>query len=107
MIQVQIEEAIVRASAEHVKWHDLLAAVPHLLPVVLLDGFDELLQAANTNRYDYLEQAAEFQHRQMSMGHPVAVIVTSRTVVADRVRFPLAAWRCGCCLLMMTKSRAG
>jgi hypothetical protein len=30
---------------------------------VLLDGFDELVQAAAVNRYDYLEQVRDFQHR--------------------------------------------
>ena len=54
----------------------------------MLDGFDELLQAAGVNRYDYLEQVREFQRRQLAIGRPVAVIVTSRTVVADRVRYP-------------------
>ena len=55
---------------------------------MLLDGFDELVQAAALNRYDYLEQVREFQRRQAHAGHPVAVIVTSRTVVADHTRFP-------------------
>lgn len=84
----QIEQAILNGSGDHVDWHDLLESAEEALPVVLLDGFDELLQAAGTNRYDYLEQVQEFQHRQATMEHPVAVIVTSRTVVADRARFP-------------------
>ena len=88
LIQAQIEQAILNGPGEHVSWHDLLSAAPRALPVVLLDGFDELLQAANINRYDYLQLVADFQHRQMSIEHPVAVIVTSRIVVADRVRFP-------------------
>lgn len=55
---------------------------------MILDGFDELVQAAAVNRYDYLEQARDFQHRQAQIGHPVAVIVTSRTIAADHARFP-------------------
>ena len=55
---------------------------------MLLDGFDELVQAAAINRYDYLEQVREFQRQQARIDHPVIVIVTSRTVVADHARFP-------------------
>jgi hypothetical protein len=91
MIQEQIEQAIYRGPGERVYWHDLVEAADGALPVVLLDGFDELIQAAAVNRYDYLEQVRDFQARQAQVGHPVAVIVTSRTVVADQVRFPLGS----------------
>jgi len=88
LIQEQIEQAIFRSAGERVAFHDLLDAASGALPVVMLDGFDELLQAAGVNRYDYLEQVRDFQRRQLALGHPVVVIVTSRTVVADRVRYP-------------------
>ena len=87
-IQDQIEQAIFRQAGERIGFHDLVEAAPDALPVVMLDGFDELLQAAGVNRYDYLEQVRELQRRQLAIGRPVAVIVTSRTVVADRVRYP-------------------
>jgi len=88
LIQEQIEQAIFRQTGERVSFHDLLDAASGVLPVVMLDGFDELLQAAGVNRYDYLEQVRDFQRRQLALGRPVVVIVTSRTVVADRVRYP-------------------
>jgi NACHT conflict system protein len=88
LIQEQIEQAIFRQAGERVAFHDLLDAAEGALPVVMLDGFDELLQAAGVNRYDYLEQVRDFQRRQLALGRPVVVIVTSRTVVADRVRYP-------------------
>lgn len=91
MIQEQIEQAIFRRPGERVSWHDLIEAAEEALPVVLLDGFDELVQASAVNRYDYLEQVRDFQLRQAQVGHPVAVIVTSRTVVADLVRFPVGS----------------
>jgi hypothetical protein len=84
----QIEQGMRPVLEEKVRFRDLVEAGEGTLPVVMLDGFDELLQAANANRYDYLEQVQEFQREQAALGHPVAVIVTSRTVVADRVRFP-------------------
>jgi hypothetical protein len=88
LIQEQIEQAIFRQAGERVAFHDLLDAAAGALPVVMLDGFDELLQAAGVNRYDYLEQVRDFQRRQLALDRPVVVIVTSRTVVADRVRYP-------------------
>ncbi len=91
MVQEQIEQAIYRGPGEHVYWHDLVDAAGQALPVVLLDGFDELVQAAAVNRYDYLEQVRDFQLRQAQVGRPVAVVVTTRTVVADQARFPLGS----------------
>jgi hypothetical protein len=91
LVQEQIEQAIYRGPGERVNWHDLVEAADGALPVVLLDGFDELVQATAVNRYDYLEQVREFQARQAQVGRPVAVIVTTRTVVADQVRFPLGS----------------
>jgi hypothetical protein len=88
MVQQQIEQAIYRGPGERVSWHDLIDAAGKALPVVLLDGFDELVQAAAVNRYDYLEQVRDFQLRQAQIGRPVAVVVTTRTVVADQARFP-------------------
>jgi hypothetical protein len=88
MIQEQIEQAIFRGPGKNISWHDLLEIAEGALPVVLLDGLDELIQATAVNRYDYLEQVRDFQLRQAQIGRPVAVIVTSRTVVADLVRFP-------------------
>lgn len=87
-IPEQIEQAIFRQAGERAGFHDLVEAAGGAFPVVMLDGFDELLQAVGVNRYDYLEQVRDFQRRQFAIGHPVAVIVTSRTVVADRVRYP-------------------
>ncbi|MCW2917010.1 MAG: hypothetical protein JWN52_5078, partial [Actinomycetia bacterium] len=48
------------------------------MPVIMLDGFDELLQATGIGQTDYLEQVARFQEREGDQGRPVAVIVTSR-----------------------------
>jgi energy-coupling factor transporter ATP-binding protein EcfA2 len=89
IVQEQIEQAIYQGPGDQINWNDLREAAGDALPVVLLDGFDELIQAAAVNRYDYLEQVRDFQRRQAQIGCPVSVIVTSRTVVADYVRFPV------------------
>ncbi|WP_208113098.1 NACHT domain-containing protein [Actinorugispora endophytica] len=87
-IRVQVEEGVSATLNTRVSWRELCDSAPGALPVVILDGFDELLQATGVNRSDYLEQVQQFQERQADMGSPVAVIVTSRTVVAERARFP-------------------
>ncbi|HET8683523.1 MAG TPA: hypothetical protein VFM54_16880 [Micromonosporaceae bacterium] len=85
-IQAQIEHAIRSVTSETMSWPDLARSANGALPVVLLDGFDELLQATGVSQSDYLEKVAQFQQRERDQGRPVAVVVTSRTAVADRAR---------------------
>lgn len=84
----QIEHAIRDALDETMSWPELVDAGQGALPVVMLDGFDELLQATGVNQTDYLMKVAEFQRRQAERKRALAVIVTSRTAVADRARLP-------------------
>ena len=85
-LQAQIEHAIRAATGESMPWTDLARSAGDALPVVLLDGFDELLQATGVSQSDYLERIADFQCREADQGRPVIVLVTSRTAVADRAR---------------------
>lgn len=85
-VQAQVEHAIRAASGEDLRWPQLARSAGDALPVVLLDGFDELLQATGVSQSDYLERLADFQHREADLGRPVAVVVTSRTTLADRTR---------------------
>ncbi|MER6957404.1 hypothetical protein [Streptomyces sp. NPDC000618] len=86
-VQDQIEAAIRQATGERtMDWADVVRASGPALPVVLLDGFDELLQATGLHQSDYLERVANFQQREAALGRPLAIVVTSRTVVADRAR---------------------
>ncbi|MDS1268877.1 hypothetical protein RIF23_01060 [Lipingzhangella sp. LS1_29] len=84
----QVEHALSETLHTDVSLRDLLDGSGTALPVVLLDGLDELLQATGVKRSDYLEQVQAFQEDQEAFGQPVAVLVTTRTVVADRLRFP-------------------
>ncbi|WP_367135322.1 NACHT domain-containing NTPase [Saccharothrix sp. HUAS TT1] len=86
-LQEQVEDAITRATGERLDWPDLARAAAPAVPVVLLDGFDELLQATGASRSDYLVRVREFQHREADQGRAVIVVVTSRTAVANRARF--------------------
>jgi hypothetical protein len=87
-VQEQIEQAIRADTGERVEWPALSRSAGDALPVVILDGFDELLQATGVSQTDYLLRVAAFQRREADQGRPVAVIVTSRTSVADRAQPP-------------------
>ncbi|GAA3977615.1 hypothetical protein GCM10023085_70050 [Actinomadura viridis] len=87
-VQEQIENAIHLLTGEHVGYPSLVRSAGGAIPVILLDGFDELLQSTGVSRSNYLEQVREFQRREADLGRPVVVVVTTRTVVAERARFP-------------------
>jgi hypothetical protein len=87
-LQDQIELGIRAATGERIDWPGLARSLGDLLPVVLLDGFDELLQATGVSQTDYLMQVAAFQRREVAQGRRVAVIVTSRTGMVDHARVP-------------------
>ncbi|BBH71639.1 hypothetical protein ACTI_83240 [Actinoplanes sp. OR16] len=87
-IQDQIELAMRAAIGETVAWADLARDADGAMPVILLDGFDELLQVTGIHQSDYLQRVAAFQQREAVLGRPVTVIVTSRVAVADRARLP-------------------
>ncbi|TYB70961.1 AAA family ATPase [Nonomuraea sp. PA05] len=83
----QIQAALDLATNRRAQWWEVARASPRAVRVVLLDGLDELLQAASggRDRRGYLQEIIGFQQKEARQGMPVAVIVTSRTVVADRV----------------------
>jgi hypothetical protein len=87
-LQDQIEQAVRAATGERVDWPALARSSDGALPVVLLDGFDELLQATGVRQTDYLTRVAMFQQREADLGRAVAVVVTTRTSVADRAPAP-------------------
>lgn len=85
----QVRVALRDALQRDVDWADLADDSGEGTPVIFFDGFDELLQSATAGRSDYLERLCEFQDiARVTRDCPVAVVVTSRTVVADRARIP-------------------
>ena len=90
-LQDQIEFAIRNATGEIVQWPEIAESGDRVLPVVIFDGFDELLQATGVAQNDFLLRVQEFQEREARLDRPLAVIVTSRTAVTDRARFPRGA----------------
>ncbi|QOV38675.1 hypothetical protein IM697_10020 [Streptomyces ferrugineus] len=95
-VQAQLEHALRRATGREIGWPDWAEQESGPLLVVLLDGFDELLQAGarklgQARQWGYLQEIEEFQKREARQGRPLIVIVTSRTVVADRADIPAAS----------------
>lgn len=84
----QIQQALDRLTHRRVQRAELADETADRLRVVLLDGLDELLQASDPDRTGYLHDVVRFQELEADQERPVAVIVTSRTVVADRVDIP-------------------
>jgi hypothetical protein len=84
----QVQDALDLATNRRIEWWQLADQNPSTLRVILLDGLDEMLQASQHDRGGYLQEIEEFQRREAEQERPVVVIVTSRTVVADRVNIP-------------------
>lgn len=57
--------------------------------IIILDGYDELLQAKGDVFSGYLEKIRTFQQDQKTLKRPVRVIVTSRITLIDKARIPL------------------
>ncbi|MFJ4953477.1 NACHT domain-containing protein [Streptomyces sp. NPDC088760] len=95
-VQDQLEDALRQETGRPWHWPDWSEEEPGAVPVVLLDGFDELLQAGAQSlstrwQWNYLTDVAAFQAREAAQGRPLVVLVTSRTVVADRAQIPEGA----------------
>jgi hypothetical protein len=87
-VRTQIDQALNISTGGRASWADLADSGADTIRVVLLDGLDELLQATSQDRHGYLHEVREFQRVEALVGSPVAAIVTSRTLVADRVSVP-------------------
>ncbi|PSL58357.1 hypothetical protein B0I31_101575 [Saccharothrix carnea] len=87
-VRAQIETALTDVLAEKVDWGRLADECDDSIRVVLLDGFDELVQASGVTQSNYIKQVRDFQEGEAALGRPVAVVITSRTLVVDRARIP-------------------
>lgn len=87
-IQTQLEEQLTRDTGRHVHWADISDACTEAVPFVILDGYDELLQASGRVFSTYLQKVAAFQEREFRLGRPVRVLVTSRITLIDKAEIP-------------------
>jgi hypothetical protein len=88
-IHDQIRQALELAThGRAADWFELAEDGARTVRIVLLDGLDELLQATTHDRSGFLTEVVEFQRVEAAQERPVMVVVTSRTVVAERVDIP-------------------
>jgi hypothetical protein len=91
-IQTQIEEFIKRISGVSFdSWIKLRSQFKNCPPVVILDGYDELLQASGQVFASYIMDAQRFQQHQTEQGWPVRIIITSRVTLIDKAAIPVGA----------------
>ncbi len=91
-IQTQIEEFIKRISGVSFdSWIKLRSQFKNCPPVVILDGYDELLQASGQVFASYVMDAQRFQQHQSEQGWPVRIIITSRVTLIDKAAVPVGA----------------
>lgn len=74
-----------------IAWADFAEGLSMSPPVVILDGYDELLQATGKVFASYLDEVRQFQHQQAVQQRPVRVIVTSRLTLIDKAAIPFGA----------------
>ncbi|MGW4745425.1 NACHT domain-containing protein [Streptomyces sp. NPDC004290] len=94
-VQEQIEAELLRTTGRRTPLPDMADPESGRVRVVLLDGLDELLQAGARQldarrQWNYLRDVERIQEREAEWGRPTVIVVTSRTVVADRTHTPAA-----------------
>jgi hypothetical protein len=83
-----IEEHIYATTHRRVNWGEFSDQLTDAPPVLILDGFDELLQASGRIHANYLEKVQQFQRDMTVLGRPIRAIVTSRITLIDKAVVP-------------------
>jgi hypothetical protein len=87
-VQTQIQDQIYKDTGRSVNWADFADQLRDNPPLIILDGYDELLQASGKVFADYLERVHKFQQREAIQGRPVRIMITSRITLIDKARIP-------------------
>jgi NACHT conflict system protein len=87
-IQGQIEEQIRIDTGNDVNWVEYAKALAGNPPLIILDGYDELLQATGKVFAGYLDKVHRFQAREALLKRPVRIMVTSRVTLIDKATIP-------------------
>ena len=83
-----VEQVNQDTAGEDVTWAGFARALAATPPVVILDGYDELLQATGKTHEAFLDMVREEQETQRDNGQPMRVIVTSRVTLIEQGRHP-------------------
>ncbi|MBI5214917.1 MAG: hypothetical protein HY960_04135 [Ignavibacteriae bacterium] len=81
-----LESTIVNVT--DINWLEWAKEFKERIPVVILDGFDELMQTANRELNGYVDSIKDFQEKAINSGICVRVILTSRISVMQDVFIP-------------------
>ena len=88
----QIEEQIAEETGYTTSWPDIADNIDRSSSIVILDGYDELLQASGKVYSDYLNQAKIFQNNEIACKRkPVKIVITSRITLIDKANIPNGA----------------
>ncbi|MCG8927153.1 AAA family ATPase [Lentzea sp. CC55] len=87
-VRQQIEHGLRRLLDEPVGWAAFSRATGGSVPVVVLDGLDELMQATGVSQNRYLTTIAELQRDLADKQRPAAFVVTSRLSVCAGLALP-------------------
>ncbi|WBB71445.1 hypothetical protein O7602_16935 [Micromonospora sp. WMMD1128] len=90
-IHQQVSGVLDKTTNGRVSWTELSESAVDATRVLLIDGLDEFMQASGNSESNYLHNVVEFQRVERISGHPVSVVVTSRTLVADLARIPIGS----------------
>ncbi len=71
-----------------VNWVEWAKKFPDKIPVIILDGFDELLRASQTQLNDYIINIQKLQIKAQHSNLSIRVILTSRLTIMQDVKIP-------------------
>lgn len=84
----QIEHGLHVLLDERVDWAEFSRSTGGAVPVVILDGLDELMQATGVSQARYLMVVEEFQQKLLAKNRPAVFVVTSRLSVCAGLELP-------------------
>ncbi|MEV6235943.1 ATP-binding protein [Lentzea sp. NPDC051838] len=84
----QIEHGLQRLLDEPVGWATFSRDTSGAVPVVILDGLDELMQATGVSQTRYLTDIEQLQADLLTKSRPAAFVVTSRLSVCAGLQLP-------------------
>ena len=88
-IRTQIEEYIGKVTGVSIdSWHKLSKQFKNNPPIVILDGYDELLQTSGAVFRSYIMDAQRFQESEADQGRFLRLIITSRVTLIDKAAIP-------------------
>lgn len=76
------------ANVSDVNWIEWAKEFKNRIPVIIMDGFDELMQTSNRELNGYVDAIREFQEKALNSGICARIILTSRISVMQDVFIP-------------------